>query len=307
MKKVIERVGWVYVLINLVNGKEYVGQTVRGILVRLREHLKAAFEEQNQKPLYRAMRRATAKNFIVAELWIGPQSKLNAAERRFIRQRRTFIDTGWGYNLTTGGGQCIVSARTRKKQSLAHRGIPLSLEHSAAVAKILRRADVQAATLAYRRTPKARATMSDLMSSKYRTDPILREQLRASANAAYANDDTLKARLSKSQKIAQNKPETIAKHSASKTGRKLTKAHKKAIGKSLAGRVVKASTRIAISMAKLGVKRSPEVCKILRKALKKAWKNPELRTRQSVSHCRPWTKKRRAAYEQSAAARSGYS
>jgi hypothetical protein len=61
------------------------------------------------------MRRDTLSNFKVVELWQGPESKLNAAERRFIRQRKTFIDTGWGYNLTTGGGRYKLSNRVKRK------------------------------------------------------------------------------------------------------------------------------------------------------------------------------------------------
>ena len=125
MKKVFwkngERQGWVYVLHNLLNGKEYVGQTVCGVANRWKGHLDAAFRLKSQKPLYRAIRRYGKENFAVTELWTGPQSKLNAAEIRFVRQRKTFIDTGWGYNLTTGGGQYELSKLAIKKIALAAR------------------------------------------------------------------------------------------------------------------------------------------------------------------------------------------
>ena len=112
-----ERWGWVYVLTNLINGKEYVGQTVRGVLIRCDEHIKAALDKNNQKPLYRAIRKAykkdgSLKNFTAEAIWYGPESKLNAAEIRFIRQRKTFIDWGAGYNLTTGGKQCRLSKQS---------------------------------------------------------------------------------------------------------------------------------------------------------------------------------------------------
>jgi group I intron endonuclease len=112
-----ERVGYIYTLINLLNGKEYVGQTVRGTLNRLKQHVYEAFGKKTNTPLYRAMRRDGMANFKVAELWRGPESKLNAAEKRFIRQRKTFINLGFGYNLTTGGGQFKMSLATRKKIS----------------------------------------------------------------------------------------------------------------------------------------------------------------------------------------------
>ena len=110
-----ERWGWIYVITNLINGKEYVGQTVCGILVRWAGHISDAFNKNSQKPLYRALRRYGLKNFKVTELWYGPESQLNAAEKRFVRQRKTFIDFGLGYNLTTGGDHYKMSKATIKK------------------------------------------------------------------------------------------------------------------------------------------------------------------------------------------------
>lgn len=119
MNKETERQGWVYVLHNLANDCEYVGQTVRGVDIRWAEHIKAAFRDNVQKPLYRAMRKSKREygklNFTVGVVWTGIESRLNAAEIRTIRQRKTFIDTGWGYNLTTGGGQFKMSKRSIRK------------------------------------------------------------------------------------------------------------------------------------------------------------------------------------------------
>lgn len=108
------RIGEVYVLHCLVNGKEYVGQTICGYLTRLRGHIKAA-RNGNEQPLYRALRRYGMDNFTIDIVWRGSAAELNAAEKRFIQQRKTFIDTGWGYNLTTGGGQYVMSEETRRK------------------------------------------------------------------------------------------------------------------------------------------------------------------------------------------------
>jgi hypothetical protein len=110
-----DRKGEVYVIHNLVNDKEYAGQTIRGYLVRFAEHVYAAFVLKSRKPLYRAMRRDGIENFSVEVTWTGAENQLNAAERRTIRQRKTFRGTGWGYNLTTGGGQHKVSRQTIRK------------------------------------------------------------------------------------------------------------------------------------------------------------------------------------------------
>ena len=295
------RRGWVYVVRNLINDKEYVGQTVRGVLVRWSEHVYAAFSRKNQKPLYRAMRRDALENFVVKVLWHGAESKLNAAEKRFVRQRKTFIDWGMGYNLTTGGGQCKVSKKTRRKLSLAHRGVPLSDSHRWAKILAGRRPEVRAASSATHKSqmsrPKDRKAMSIRVSKTYADDPVLIEQLRASANAAYATDSTLRPRLSAVQKVVQNRSNVKSRHSATCTGRKLSKRHSKAIGQSLVGHEVSLSTRAAISRKSKGQKRTVKVCDAFSAIQKRLWKNPLLRAKQSAAHKHPWTVKRRAAYE----------
>ena len=118
MKK--ERIGRIYVIHNLVNDKEYVGQTVRKPEIRWAGHIKDA-ERGDRRPLYCAIRKYGLSNFSAEVIWVGPESKLNAAEKRYVRRRRSFIDTGWGYNLTTGGGHYKLSVQTRKKIAKATR------------------------------------------------------------------------------------------------------------------------------------------------------------------------------------------
>ena len=117
-----ERWGWIYVLHCLVNDKEYVGQTIQKYAeYRWDAHAYSAFVRMDRRPLYSAIRKYGLENFTAEVLWHGPESGLNAAERRFIRQRKTFIDGGWGYNLTTGGGVHQVSKRTICKLQQAAR------------------------------------------------------------------------------------------------------------------------------------------------------------------------------------------
>ena len=114
MKKKAERKGFVYILTCLVNNKGYVGQTIKSKPeIRWVEHINAA-RRGDRRPLYCAIRKYGVENFLAEVIWIGSEAKLDAAEVRFVRLRKTFIDTGWGYNLTTGGG-------TRRKLSAASR------------------------------------------------------------------------------------------------------------------------------------------------------------------------------------------
>ena len=111
---IIERFGLIYVLHCLVNDKEYVGQTIKLLVQRLAGHIGDA-RKGDRRPLYRAIRKYGLENFTVEVIWRGVESELNAAEKRFIRCRKTFIDDGWGYNLTTGGAQYRLSAYSRRK------------------------------------------------------------------------------------------------------------------------------------------------------------------------------------------------
>jgi group I intron endonuclease len=119
-----ERTSYVYELRCIVNDKGYVGQTVRKPEVRWTEHIEAAFKP-NRRPLHRAIKKYGVESFTAEVLWQGPESKLNAAEKHFVRQRKTFIDTGWGYNCTTGGDTYRVSKTARRKMSRHARQIML--------------------------------------------------------------------------------------------------------------------------------------------------------------------------------------
>ena len=118
-----ERTGYIYEIKCLVNDKGYVGQTIQGVLVRWAQHMHAAFVLKRRTPLYCAMRKYGLENFKVSILWVGVESQLNAAEKRFVRLRKTFIDTGWGYNLTTGGDHFKHSKATCRKLSRIARRI----------------------------------------------------------------------------------------------------------------------------------------------------------------------------------------
>lgn len=111
-----ERVGYVYEARNTKNQKGYVGQTIRAPEVRWAQHLRTA-KGGDVRPLYRALRRDGAEAFTLNVLWQGSEKELNAAEKRYVRIRSTFIDTGWGYNLTTGGDHKKLSKASRRKIS----------------------------------------------------------------------------------------------------------------------------------------------------------------------------------------------
>ena len=190
-KKVEERQGYIYLLRNLVNGKGYVGQTIKPQPeLRWAQHINAALSGRSNAYLHRAMRKYGLHNFTAKVVWQGVESKLNAAERRFIKQYKTFVSAqlGWGYNLTTGGGaKGVLSKAARHKIGAAVRAAykadpTLSVRIGAAI------------TLAYKSNPALGKRMSYAQTLSYMAKPQRREQLSIKAKANHkANPAVRKA------------------------------------------------------------------------------------------------------------------
>ena len=91
--------GVIYVITNLLNGMQYVGQTTRSVEQRFKEHLKA------DSYIGCALRDFGAENFsveIVAEC--ASKKELNEKEIFFIEKFDCMAPNG--YNLTAGGQYC---------------------------------------------------------------------------------------------------------------------------------------------------------------------------------------------------------
>jgi hypothetical protein len=149
-------------LVCLATGKGYVGQTIKPhVEVRWLQHIKLAFVKNNSKPLYRAMRKYGLKNFTAEVIWRGPESKLNAAEKRFVKERRTFIDTGLGYNLTTGGDRYKLSRAAVRKLRL---GVKAAYDNDLTLAK-----RIGAANRGKKRSAETKALLSELAIIQFST------------------------------------------------------------------------------------------------------------------------------------------
>ena len=87
----------VYKIENQLNGKSYVGQTVREARQRFSEHARS------NSPLGRAMRKYGVENFTIQVLdEAGTMDELNAKEIEWVSRENTM--TPIGYNLCIGGG-----------------------------------------------------------------------------------------------------------------------------------------------------------------------------------------------------------
>lgn len=105
--------GFIYKITNNINGKIYIGQTIRTIQRRWNEHKREAIiqrEHSKSKYLYSSMRLHDIKNFSIEEvIKVSSINKnelikeLDILEQEYIVKYKS-LWTENGYNLTVGGG-----------------------------------------------------------------------------------------------------------------------------------------------------------------------------------------------------------
>lgn len=105
-------------VVNLIDGKLYVGKTILSIEERWQVHLRDARRGRGNSYLYKAIRKHGAESFARQELEseLMDKKSLNAAEVRWIAELRT-MDRGIGYNLTAGGEGGARGPETRAEMS----------------------------------------------------------------------------------------------------------------------------------------------------------------------------------------------
>jgi group I intron endonuclease len=96
------KIGCIYKITNIINGKSYIGQTTKCSSIRFKEHLNSLSRYKN-RPLYKAIKKYGENNFNMEELLtiITNKDDLNFYESFFIKLYNTYGVTG--YNATTGG------------------------------------------------------------------------------------------------------------------------------------------------------------------------------------------------------------
>ena len=113
--------GFIYKITNKVNGKVYIGQTVKNIEHRFHQHINNALRDQNSYDcaLRRAIRKYGVENFSIEEVEECDKPALDEREIYWIQFYDSFHN---GYNLTLGGN------------SPGHTlGVPLSEAHRQAL------------------------------------------------------------------------------------------------------------------------------------------------------------------------------
>lgn len=141
--------GSIYMIVNKINNKKYIGQTCKSVTRRFNEHLRAAIHNTHRY-LYHAINKYGPENFEIIELEKDiPIELLDEKEQYYINKYNTYND---GYNLTLGGNgvrgwhhsdetkkqisksvhskfDIIFTEDRAKKISKALKGRPKSLEH----------------------------------------------------------------------------------------------------------------------------------------------------------------------------------
>lgn len=125
------RIGSIYVLIDPLTFEiRYVGQTIQNPKTRFSHHKK--MRNNLDWYVYRWWR-SLPSDPILRVIDEVDTADLNDAESEWIQ---FFRSIGCKLtNLTDGGGQTPVSAETRRKMSLAHKGKSLSAEHKSAISR----------------------------------------------------------------------------------------------------------------------------------------------------------------------------
>lgn len=113
----------IYKATNKINGKLYIGQTVRSLESRKQRHISEALNKSNNMYIGRAIRKYGSENFDWCVLHeCSNIDDLNQMEIHYIKLYNTF---NTGYNLTLGGEGvvgCIPSNETKKKLSELQKG-----------------------------------------------------------------------------------------------------------------------------------------------------------------------------------------
>ena len=96
-----KRQGYLYVIINKINKKKYIGITIGAIKDRFASHLYKASKNSNKHSLERAIWDYGSKNFICKKLKKISVEKLGYLERLYIKKFQTRYPKG--YNINSGG------------------------------------------------------------------------------------------------------------------------------------------------------------------------------------------------------------
>lgn len=111
----------VYVIRNLINGKVYVGQTIRSLDARWKRHCWNCTVDARRMPISGAIAKYGKDNFSISILCrCESQRSLDSAEIRYARKLNAFAPHG--YNLKAGNGPGSMGPEVKAKIRAANTG-----------------------------------------------------------------------------------------------------------------------------------------------------------------------------------------
>ena len=116
----------VYKITNRIDGKVYIGQTIKPLAVRWKRHCNPA--NDNCVAIHRAIKKYGKENFTIEQIDVAcTRDELDAKEQYWIKFYDS-MNSDKGYNLKSGGTHCMFSESTRQKLRNAMLGKKLSAE-----------------------------------------------------------------------------------------------------------------------------------------------------------------------------------
>lgn len=116
----------IYVITNLINGKQYVGQTIRTLEIRWRGHCWECAIRSNM-PISYAIKKYGKHNFSIVKICdCTSLEDMNEKELFWAKHLNTFCPNG--YNLKAGDGKGSLSEETKRKIGMSNKGKKASLE-----------------------------------------------------------------------------------------------------------------------------------------------------------------------------------
>ena len=104
--------GYIYTITNKIDNKTYVGQTVRDLEARWKDHLK---KRSNCRYLHSALKKYGIDNFVFKLVCITFDNQLDDMEIKYIEKYNCLVPNG--YNLRLGGNSGRHNAETKQKIS----------------------------------------------------------------------------------------------------------------------------------------------------------------------------------------------
>ena len=100
----------IYKITNLINQKVYIGETIRTVEMRWKQHLQRAKDKSRQEHLYRAMRKYGVENFVVEEIEECKDDIRFERETYHIIQHNSLEPLGYNYLICQKGSDSSLNS-----------------------------------------------------------------------------------------------------------------------------------------------------------------------------------------------------